>query len=330
TGIVVVDQAKKIKLINSAAIQLLGGTKTQPLLKPGSTLSVVPELRDQFERWATYPWLRTPTFQVDQSATQLQANFTQLKTAEAESTLIFIEDTRSLSQHAQQLKLSSLGRLTGSIAHEIRNPLGAISHAAQLLQDAEDPEQTQKLVDIIYRHSERVNQIVDDILKLSSQDQPAFQKVWLQQWLKKFSDDYLEGADDGGVIDTTHLNGEFQVTFDTRHLSRIITNLLDNAFKYSRRATGSAWAKLVTGVDDSEMPFLEIHDRGEGVPEENIDKIFEPFFTTTHEGSGLGLYISRELCTNNFATLSYVQADDSSHYFRLGFAHPDQLLPRTH
>ncbi len=155
------------------------------------------------------------------------------------------------------------------------------------------------------------------------------QKLNLGDWLKRFIADYGDSVPDADIelmADTPAV----QVSFDPSHLQQILTNLLDNAIRHSREHCGQPWAALrvsVSRVDD--LPLLDVLDRGGGVPEEHRGKLFEPFFTTSGEGSGLGLYIARELCEINFATLRYLPPqNDRPGSFRVGFSHPDKLLPR--
>lgn len=328
TGIIVVDGGDNIQLINSAAIQLLNRQQTAPL-GIGHSLRTIHPLFKQLERWRAYPWLRTPTFKATAASRELQANFTPLYEEADRQVLIFLEDTRSLAQHAQQLKLSSLGRLTGSIAHEVRNPLGAISHASQLLSEQAVNDGQTKLLDIIHRHCGRVNQIVENVLQLSRQKPPAFQKLWLLQWLKKFRHEYLENHNQSGFIDIDNMGKDTQIFFDPSHLSQILVNLVDNGLRYSELQTKQRWVKLVVSKDRSSgLPYLDIYDNGPGIPKQDQENIFEPFFTTSNEGSGLGLYLAQELCAVNYASLSFIDHGTQGHYFRIGFAHPERLLPR--
>jgi two-component system, NtrC family, sensor histidine kinase PilS len=330
TGIIVVDSNDNIQLINSSAMQLLGGQQPGKPLGTNQTLRLIPPLFKQLERWRTYPWLRTPTFKATSSAQELQANFTSLHRGAAKQTLIFLEDTRTLAQHAQQLKLSSLGRLTGSIAHEIRNPLGAISHASQLLSEQPASESQTKLLDIIYRHCNRVNQIVDNVLQLSGQKPPAFQKLWLLQWLKKFRLEYLDGHQSLTVMEIGSDGTDTQIFFDPVHLTRILTNLVDNGMRFSNQEVSQYWIKLVISKDsNSSLPFLDVYDKGPGIPKKDQQHIFEPFFTTSHEGSGLGLYLAKELCEVNYASLNYFGDTPENSHFRVGFSHTERLLPRA-
>ncbi|MEZ5528849.1 MAG: ATP-binding protein [Porticoccaceae bacterium] len=330
TGILVIDNKDEVKLINSAAVQLLGGQKPGSALGPGLPLRRVLPLYQQLERWKNYPWLRTPTFRADSSSLELQANFTSLTQGNEKQTLIFLEDTRTLTQHAQQLKLASLGRLTASIAHEIRNPLGAISHASQLLSEQVSDESSEKLLGIVLRHCFRVNQIVESVLQLSRQKMPEFQKLWLLQWLKKFRIEYLDTQSKDCTIELETRNKDTQIFFDPGHLTQVLTNLVDNAIRYSEQECGDRWVKLVISKDSlSELAYLDIFDKGPGIAIKDHDYIFEPFFTTSTDGSGLGLYLSRELCDANYTSLDYFSGDTSDNrYFRVGFSHPEKLLPR--
>lgn len=329
TGIIVVDNNDNIQLINGSAVQLLGGQQPGKPLGVNQTVRLIPPLFKQLERWRTYPWLRTPAFKANSTSQELQANFTALHQGTAKQTLIFLEDTRTLAQHAQQLKLSSLGRLTGSIAHEIRNPLGAISHASQLLSEQPYSEAQTKLLDMVNRNCIRVNQIVDNVLQLSRQKTPKFQKLWLRQWLKKFRIEYLGYQQPMTVMEIDSNGPDTQIFFDPSHLTQILTNLADNGIRFSEQSTNQKWIKLVISTDPvSHLPFLDIYDKGPGISRNDQEHIFEPFFTTSHEGSGLGLYLAQELCKVNYASLNYFSDTSENSRFRIGFSHTDRLLPR--
>lgn len=331
TGIIVIDEEGTIQLANTAATQLLGGGAMTNIVTPGRNIEEVRSLHSQLKRWQTYPWLRTAPFKERGSSLEVQANFTTLESDEGNQTLIFLEDTRALSQHAQQIKQVSLSRLTGSIAHEIRNPLGAISHAAQLLDEDPTMKQQSRVIQIIKKQSDRVNQLIENVTQLSRRQTPEMQKLELNSWLKLFIAEYQNNCQQPATIElaSNNGNGACRVIFDPSHLSQVLTNLLDNALRHSQRQSGTAWAQLKPYIhSDSGHPYLDVLDNGAGVSDDEQEKIFEPFFTTHHEGSGLGLYLSRELCQLNFSTLNYVEKDgDANHCFRIGFAHPDRLLP---
>lgn len=355
TGIILVDNSAHIKLINTAASELLGEHVSRNLAPTGQSLRAVPELFEQYQHWQSFPWQRRPPITITATNTEIQCNFARLDEAEERHTIIFLEDTRSAAQNAQQLKLASLGRLAGSIAHEIRNPLGAISHAAQMLGEYKyGDDDVSPLTTIIERHSERVNNIVDSILQLSRQEAPKFEKLQLDIWLKHFTGEYRSVHGEDSVIECNKQPAGLQVLFDPTHLTQVVTNLVDNALRHSEQASGQAWVKLQVHRDnEGSLPCLDVHDCGPGVNKAHLNQIFEPFFTTSHEGTGLGLYLAKERCEFNYSTLSYCletpisdrrsskvpsdgdQSDNGETsstckgFFRIMFAHPDQLLPAT-
>ncbi|MGK2915416.1 MAG: sensor histidine kinase [Porticoccaceae bacterium] len=331
TGIIVVDVHNRIELINNAAIEHLGGHRPGASLASGQLLRIIPALWQQIEAWRIHPWLRSPSFNTKEGGSDIQANFAALDQGKEKRTIIFLEDIRAIAQHAQQMKLASLGKLTGSIAHEIRNPLGAISHAAQLLAElAVDHSELARLTEIIGKHALRVNQIVENVLQLSRQRAPAFQKIPLQLWLARFIQDYRDSCRQSPEIETTMADPSQQVMFDPSHLHQVITNLIDNSLRHGTMEGDNPWVAIETGTDErTGLPCLDVRDHGPGISEANLPHIFDPFFTTSHAGSGLGLYLARELCETNYATLDYLATPTSGGgFFRVGFAHPQRLLPR--
>lgn len=342
TGLVVVDQHGVIALINRAAVDLLGGHRDQRPLVARQPLTVIAELYQRYQRWKIYPWLQPPAFTVGGS--EIQPSFAPIEQAESRLTLIFLEDNRAQMQRAQQLKLASLGKLTAGIAHEIRNPLGAVSHAAQLLAEQLDPDQSSsepdfpaagpqagRLAEIIVVHTGRINDIVENVLQLSRQRPAEGSRFDLHAWLKEFLVEFEQQPGAPVVVETDSDNAELKVEFDPSHLQQILANLLDNALRHSAAQCGQRWALLRTGTDAvNGRPWLEVADRGPGVDTTDRERLFEPFFTKSHQGTGLGLYISRELCEMNRATLEYRVPPDGTAAvgacFRIGFAHPDRGL----
>ncbi len=329
TGVLVVDGGGTIELINESASRLLGGNRDNPPLRQGDKLGREHILSNQLRLWRKSPWLRLPPFVPRLGNTEVQASFKQLDQSGNGRSLIFLEDFRAAAQQAQQLKLASLGRLAGSIAHEIRNPLGAISHASQLL-DEQLPEgaPSGRLTAIIAKQVRRMNQIVENVLELSRPRPHNFEKIPLAAWLRAYVNEYRETSARSPVIELDIGDDNLYASFDSGHLQQVLGNLLDNAVRHSREQGGEPWAKLRlarSGIDA--LPVLDILDKGTGVPEADRDKLFEPFFTTSGEGSGLGLYIARQLCDINHATLKY-QAPEGNEpgYFRISFAHPDKVM----
>ncbi len=322
TGIIVTDDFGNIRLMNQAAANLAFPSGTQP-----EGRNQLPDaLRERFDRWIFDAATRSSPFRPDTSRPAVQANFTQLEKDQGHDILIFLEDTSKVAQQAQQLKLASLGRLTAGIAHEIRNPLGAISHASQLLAESESLDKAdRKMTEIILRHAKRMNGIIENVLQLSRRKQPEVQVLNLQEWLQEFVTTYTAGGPVQANINIEDAKADVQARFDPSQLDQVLTNLFDNGLRYSKENTGMSALKLRIGVNEiSDRAYLDIIDFGKGIDEENLQHIFEPFFTTNHTGTGLGLYLCRELCEANQAQLDYIKSEHES-CFRITFVHHKKI-----
>ncbi|WP_426414833.1 sensor histidine kinase [Aestuariirhabdus sp. LZHN29] len=322
TGILVIDDNSQIIMMNEAAAHLLDcPQKTAPLNL------VSPELNLRLQGWIENPTLRGEPFQVRPNTATIQANFTELEPmADKRHLLIFLDDTVMLAQQAQQLKLASLGRLTASIAHEIRNPLGAISHAAQLMQESPDlPSADLRLLEIIQNHSRRMNRIIENVLQLSRRRASLTEQFPLNQWLQRYIEEHkLTIYPDADIeLDTQQ---EVEVRMDRDQFAQVMNNLCQNGLRYSEMKNGQATLRLHTGVkEDSGHPYLDVVDQGPGIPATIREHLFEPFYTTEVNGTGLGLYLSRELCEANHASLELLESDDGCR-FRITFAHPEKRI----
>lgn len=331
TGILVVDQHLQVVMMNQAATELMQASLLQRDVERGQLPSLPEPLRKNLLSWRSHPNTRQKPFAVAPSGTELMARFTSLSPKDidddnhsADDTLIFLEDNLQLAQRAQQLKLAALGRLTASIAHEIRNPLGAVSHAAQLLRESPDLSFTdQRLADIIQNHSQRMNSVIENVLQLSRRSPPNPQRLDLGLWLADVAQQYRQGNPTECVIEI-QVQDDIDVTADADQMSQVLTNLLDNALRYSERSTGIAHAVIIGTIDQNNFPQLDVIDDGLGITAELQERVFEPFFTTETDGNGLGLYISRELCETNQARLHYLHNSDGKSCFRINFSHPDR------
>ena len=325
TGIMVLDQDNQITMFNNAAAKLLGlANNSNP------RLSGSPELQEKVEHWQKTQKNPSPILHADSDTyDEVKVNFARLDPGHESHTLIFLEDNRAITQQAQQLKLASLGRLTASIAHEIRNPLGAISHASQLLsEDSALPASDRRLVEIINSHTKRVNHIIENILQLSRRRISNPQTIRLDEWLPKFINDYSAGksATEKPIIDCL-ASEPIHAKFDVGQLQQVLTNLCDNGLRYSHPPENCAHLVLEAGTDPhTQQPFIKVIDFGEGISKENLAHLFEPFFTTENTGSGLGLYICKELCESNQALISYSHTHEGLSCFHLQLAHPDKTL----
>jgi len=326
TGILVLERTGQVRLANAAAEELLQGNALQHQT-PAST-RLPQSLREGLTAWLANPNLRIRPFQASPTAPLLQASFTQLDHNSGDLVLVFIEDMSKITQQAQQMKLASLGRLTASIAHEIRNPLGAISHAAQLMEESPHLDSgDQQMLDIIRRHSRRVNSIIENVLDLSRRQTANAEPVDLADWLREFQQNFLQTRDDGVCIELIIKNEIPHACFDISQMEQVLVNLCDNGLRYSKQQTGENRIQLTLGaVADSKRACIEVKDFGPGIRPEHRNAVFEPFFTTDKSGTGLGLYLARELCEANQAHLSLVEDDESGCRFRITFAHPGRLI----
>ncbi|MDG1773474.1 MAG: histidine kinase dimerization/phospho-acceptor domain-containing protein [Oceanicoccus sp.] len=328
TGILVATPAGQIELANAAAGELLSNSDIEKLAaSPGTYYNLPPQVMEQFKLWQANPQHQCPVFSIEETGPELQLSFSALTQDDSSNTLVFLENNRRMAQRAQQMKLASLGRLTASIAHEIRNPLGAISHAAQLLEESSELNPTdQRLSGIIQRHSKRMNNVIENTLQLSSRSAPKPEHIILELWLQQFIDEFENTGEATPYITLTSVQS-CMVDIDCSQLSQVITNLAQNGLRYSLQQTGKATLELYVHINPlTQLPVLDIIDDGPGVNDDARDNLFEPFFTTEAKGSGLGLYISRELCEANEARLDYIRTEAGKSCFRISFPHPDRRL----
>lgn len=324
TGIIVVGENGVIKMINAAAARLADLDDKAALAQHMLT----GPLRERLDRWKQHPGIRTSAFRAANAALEIQANFTSLDYGGAgpTDTLIFLEDTSVVAQKAQQLKLASLGRLTASIAHEIRNPLGAISHAAQLLRESEHLSAAdRRLSDIIQNHSRRVNTIIENILQLSRRQAARPERIALSAWLGDFHEQLLQ-SHPAADIAIEQRRTDIYASFDIGQLSQVMTNLCENGLRHSQHVSGKPWLLIRVDTVDDELPIIDVIDNGKGIAPEARDRIFEPFFTTEKTGTGLGLFLAREMCEANQARLDYRVDARGRTCFRISFAHPDKII----
>jgi two-component system sensor histidine kinase PilS (NtrC family) len=235
----------------------------------------------------------------------LKLRFARVDTPDeaAERCVIFLQDVTAIEDQAQQLKLASMGRLTASIAHEVRNPLSAIGHATALLAEDLHTAPEQRLLTIIGDNVKRVNRMVEDILQLSRKVQPNGTPLQLADFLAELCVEFQETHRLSSDIVTLGNTGAGPVRFDGLHLREVLVNLLTNAIRYASGLAGSIRMYVVT--DAAGRMELHVQDDGPGITPEVRAHLFEPFYTTSSKGTGLGLYLARELCLNNDAKLDY-------------------------
>lgn len=249
----------------------------------------------------------------------LRARFENTASSDGE-VLVFLEDFGRVKEQAQQLKLASLGRLTASIAHEIRNPLSAIGYAGELLREERRGEMQDRLLRILNDNVARLDRIVQDVLELGRQSRAQPEPLRLDEFCAAFLETFVqsEGIEPGIIV--ARFEAEATICFDRSHLHQVLWNLVSNALRYSRREPGSVRLR-VSGSGSGAAPGrveLHVEDDGPGVPESARGQIFEPFFTTYHHGTGLGLFIARELCATNGAALELQPSPQGAHFMIAG------------
>jgi len=329
-SIVVLDGDNQIRLNNASAARLLD-TDTTELSRTRPLREASEPLADYVSRWRRDQALSShPEFTLvnDDNSARITAHLAPLgKDGDRDGPLlIFLEDASILNARVQQSKLASLGRLSASIAHEIRNPVGAMSHAAQLLGEAESlTEDDRRLTDIIKTHSGRVSHIIDNVLQLSRRESGAPERFLIRPWLEDFAREFTRTLElQEGELAIEDVPDDLEVRMDKSHLRQVLWNLCDNAVKYASE-TGGILVELHAGrIEAQGRPFLEVRDHGLGVDPATAEQIFEPFFTARSGGTGLGLYISRELCELNRATLLYLDRAGGGSIFRIVFSDPDR------
>ncbi|BAZ95011.1 signal transduction histidine kinase [Thiohalobacter thiocyanaticus] len=322
SGIVVVDHRERIRLINDAAWVML---QIPTEARPEGLTALSPELAGALRTWQQNPGREPEAFQPPRSEAVLQPRFTRLGSGADAATLIYLEDTALMAQQAQQMKLAALGRLTASIAHEIRNPLGAISHADQLLGESPNlGDADQRLVEIIASHADRVNGIVENVLQLSRRGTTQPQRLLLADWLNEFVDDMINYQNlDSDTVTVDIDPVDLQIEFDPGQLNQLTCNLIQNALNHGSRSGQTLEVKLVGRISESGAPCLDVIDNGPGIDSETLGSIFEPFFTTSASGTGLGLYLARELAEINRARLNHIEREEGGSCFRITFARVD-------
>lgn len=256
----------------------------------------------------------SPSSDLDTAARGLRVRFVETGSG-SEFCVLFLEDITRSREQAQQLKLAALGRLTANIAHEIRNPLSAISHASELLDEDKGVMDRTRLTRIVRDNTRRLERLVTDVLQLSRRDRMAPDRIDLEVWLPTFVDEFCasESVPPGRLA--LKLVPTPVIEFDREHLRQVLWNLLRNAVRYARSGPGSVRIELRTVARQVQLNVL---DDGPGVPAAEQGQLFEPFFTTDSKGTGLGLYLARELCATNRARLDYIEGLQGAH-FRIRF-----------
>ena len=302
-GILVVDSEGGIRQHNPRVTQMLGPLTAGRRATLGE---YAPEIAALLEDWrkgsrSTYMPLRA-----GRTGGELQVHFVPIGGGDPAPTVIFIEDVGRMRQQAQQMKLVALGRLTASIAHEIRNPLSSIGHAAELLAEDEALRDSEKrLLSIIKGNVVRLDRIVQEVLYLNRRDRAQPEAIEPRSYLANFAHEFCGAEKVAEDALDIQVRTAQRLWFDRQHLDQVLWNLARNALRHSRREPGSVRVIVAPAVEPA-MLYLDVIDDGSGISPEALPHLFEPFFTTDAQGTGLGLYIARELCEGNGARIESI------------------------
>jgi two-component system sensor histidine kinase PilS (NtrC family) len=275
-------------------------------------------LHDYWRRWNEDFSEPLPPFKVETTQRLLRVRLVRIGSGLNGGTLIYLEDLGRAQNEAQQMKLAAMGRLTASIAHEVRNPLSAINQAAQLLEeDGSVAPEGQRLLAMIRSNAKRIDRIVGEVLQLNRRDRQQPEVIPLGEFVHALAEEIVqaEGIPSGGVA--IDIADDLRVIFDRGHLNQIGWNLVRNAWQHCQKREGSIRITARPGYMGDAV-ICELSDDGPGVPAEFRAQIFEPFFTTRPGGTGLGLYIARELADANGAALELL-AKSPGAIFRMTF-----------
>lgn len=319
-GVLVVDEHGVVKQYNPGVERLLG--YTFPDIGEVTLEDCSPLLANRFAAWRQNLGRGYEVLSLPATHQQARVRFLPVQHQGFWGAVVFVEDMQRVQAQAQQIKLAALGRLTANIAHEVRNPLSAISYAAELLQEEKHEPAQARLFQIILDNAARMNAIVLDVLQLNRRDRVQREELRLAEKITLFIEGLINTEDVSREVFLIDVTPECVIKFDRGHFDQVLWNLCRNALRYCRKQAGSV--QLCAWCSEADGTVLEIINDGPGVAPDIVPQLFEPFFTTSAGGTGLGLYIARELCGANGATLEYRQVDGGGTCFRIVFGGLDE------
>lgn len=306
SGVLVVDHAGNVQLMNDTARVLLASEFAAMPVRLNNLSSDLHANMNESER---SPTLQTRPFDVASTGHTVLPHYTRLSTG---GMLIRLDDHALIRQQFQQLKLASLGRLSASIAHEIRNPLGAISHAVQLIEESETLDNKDaELLGIARRHTQRINRIIEDVLQLSNRERVHIENISVDEIINSFIDRFITE----NALETSQIISDTErchAMVDAGHLDQVLWNLCTNALLHNDRT--DLKISLSCWNSGHGSTFIDIKDSGKGICDIDRDNLFEPFYTTHQTGNGLGLFIVRELCELNNASVDCLPSEEGAHF----------------
>jgi two-component system sensor histidine kinase PilS (NtrC family) len=323
-GVLVVDEHGTLRQCNPSAERLLGLSLAMDNIN--LLVNFSPLLDALFAAWRQNKALGLEVLRLPSTNRLVRVRFLPVQRQGFWGAVIVLEDMQRAQDHAQQVKLAALGRLTANIAHEVRNPLSSISYAAELLREGQADPAQMRLTQIILDNAARLNRIVQDVMQLNRRDRANVEPINLAKHLSVFSEELCRAnrVSASTIKISTPPDLECTVSFDRGHLDQVLWNLGQNALRYCQNNAGSIQLRLSHSKENGRVT-LEIIDDGPGINTEAVSQLFEPFFTTESAGTGLGLYIGRELCEANGAFLEYVPRTDGGACFRIAFGVSNEI-----
>ncbi|MFG6465466.1 two-component system sensor histidine kinase NtrB [Roseateles sp. BYS87W] len=319
-GVLVVDRRGRVRAMNPAAQTLIGASAGEfgwQLRGRPDWLPLVQALESAYasSRAGAAGREHDVTLPLDGGASRslrLRLRFTRQREGSEELCVLFLEDNRELLARTRQEKLAAMGRVSAGIAHEIRNPLAAIAQANALLAEDLSGTRAEQLTQMVASNVQRLKRLVDDVSELAPGVKLDTQVIDVGAVVHEACNDWVYVNNIApGEHSRVRLQlpaGPMQALFDAEHLRRILVNLLDNAHRHADPVPEALRVELAReGVGVR----LVVGSVGPAVPPEIERHLFEPFFSTRSRGSGLGLYICRELCEQHGALIDYRRVADA-------------------
>lgn len=331
-GVLVADRRGLVRIANPAARLLLADG---PALRPGPfRLDGLPgwaPLLEALQKAYAQAWSEDGRDVLldfgrgSQRSLRVRMRFTMRQMDGDDLCVLFLEDNRNLEARNRQEKLAAMGRVSAGIAHEIRNPLTAISQANALLaEDCADQPRLEQLTRMVASNVERLKRIVDDVMEVAPGIAPVPLSLALAPLVRDYCTDWAETQrlpeGERSPLRLQIGSEEDRISFDPEHLRRVLINLLDNGLRHARPGAGTVTVEIANAGAD--WLRLSVLSDAEAIAVEVERHLFEPFFSTRSRGTGLGLYICRELCERYGGRIDYHRHDGSGqNEFRI-------LLPR--